>query len=331
MFARKHKVSADFIEQHDNKVTFRCDHHPGSGLVHVRLRLVRDRAEEFPVSLTLSHVRRTSKGCFIASGILAEGQNPLPAAEARIHPAAVPYRRKRERSACRVRLLSPSLPSYRALSVDFSASGVQIEVDDAISVGSVIPCSLDLPHHENLTCTARVAWCQAEGKAFRAGLEFLKVDAQSFPVLEAFEQWLRSPSSIQKAFRSPPQATIDLPEPLEPSLEAEPEAKPPAGTIDSLSYDDHQARIKISQSNGHRFLLIFDRPVFFCDQRSLAGHDYDDALEVEESPRLRQLRRGQPVPLGPRQVLYHFQFLNRKGEASLEIISGQSPQVEELR
>ncbi len=326
MFARKPKLAADFIEQTDDRITFRCDHDPGSGDIWVNLRMVRGRRREIPVRVKLSHVRRTQRGCFVASGVLADKQAPLPASgEDMITAAAVPYRRKRPRCACRLRLLSPSLPSYRALSLDFSASGVQIEADGELKVDSVISCSLDLPHHESLHCTARVAWCRPEGRSFRAGLEFLKIESDSFRVLEAFEQWLISPQGFHTPFRAPRQTSVN---PVQ--SQPEPEPKPPAGCLVDIDYNPSRAKVTIHQEQGARFCLRFQEPLVFCDLRGLHGSEYDDAVELEESEKLTSVRSRLAVPLGPRRPLFHFEFTNRRDQVVLEVISASHPTVEVL-
>lgn len=85
--------------------------------------------------------------------------------------------RRSERIPVGMRLLSQQLPGFRAVSVDLSLHGAQIQCDGALELGSYLNVTLELemPDLPQLTLQALVVWCRAEEdrrKAYRAGLEF---------------------------------------------------------------------------------------------------------------------------------------------------------------
>ena len=85
--------------------------------------------------------------------------------------------RRSERIPVSVRMLSQQLPGFRAVSIDLSLHGAQIQCEGALELGTYMNVSLELemPDLPKLTLQALVVWSRAEEerrKAYRAGLEF---------------------------------------------------------------------------------------------------------------------------------------------------------------
>lgn len=87
--------------------------------------------------------------------------------------------RRSERLPLSLRILSQQLPGYRAVSIDISLHGVQIQCEGLLQVNTYMNLTLELeqPDLPQLTLQALVVWARTEEerrKAYRAGLEFTK-------------------------------------------------------------------------------------------------------------------------------------------------------------
>lgn len=83
--------------------------------------------------------------------------------------------RRGARIGCALRVMSPDIPDYAGVSVDFSLTGLQLETRQALTLGKVIELRIEahLDEMEYIKVNARVAWCRREDKkSFRSGLEF---------------------------------------------------------------------------------------------------------------------------------------------------------------
>lgn len=76
------------------------------------------------------------------------------------------------------RVLSRDLPGYRGVTLDLSSSGVQLETNALLDVGSEpeLKFEFDRGELESFTCRARVVWSKRDGnneRKFRSGLTFV--------------------------------------------------------------------------------------------------------------------------------------------------------------
>lgn len=87
-----------------------------------------------------------------------------------------PALRRAPRYAVGVRVRSRRLPGYRAITIDLSRSGVQLEADGPVQPGQVLDLTLEFDRYEvaDLCCDARVVWCRHDPARdrYRIGLEF---------------------------------------------------------------------------------------------------------------------------------------------------------------
>ncbi len=79
-----------------------------------------------------------------------------------------------------LRVLSRELPGYRGVTLDLSRSGVQLETNGLLEIGSEpeLKFEFDRGELEAFTCKARVVWSKQEGnneRKFRSGLTFIPV------------------------------------------------------------------------------------------------------------------------------------------------------------
>ncbi|MCE7869060.1 PilZ domain-containing protein [bacterium CPR1] len=126
------------------------------------------------IKLRVKTSRSLGDGRFLGVGSVLEGLAPDEQVVAQETPEGL---RQAPRVPYRTGVVSPELPNYKALTLDCSLSGLQLQTDGPLPVGQVIQLSLDLRESgEPVPCLARVAWCRHapdDGK-YRVGLEFVE-------------------------------------------------------------------------------------------------------------------------------------------------------------
>lgn len=130
-----------------------------------------------------------SKGSWVCVAWLAEHLpfQPLLPRESTI--------RSTERVACCLRLASPDLPGFNALSIDLSQTGLQLRSRGPVAVGSTIRLRLEahLTDWDSLHLRARVAWHLAEtGGGHLLGVEFIDVDPETRQRLSQLDSYLNA-------------------------------------------------------------------------------------------------------------------------------------------
>ncbi len=97
-----------------------------------------------------------------------------------------------------LRVMSPDLPDFGGVTVDFSLTGLQLETRNAVTTGQVVRLTLDtnIEELEYISVSARVAWSRPEGrKSHRSGLEFRDLTPESRAQLEELSRYLRARES----------------------------------------------------------------------------------------------------------------------------------------
>lgn len=88
-----------------------------------------------------------------------------------------------ERFDVTVRVKSRQLPGYRALTLDISGTGLQLETEDLLEKGQVLNLEMEFDRDElpDFHCPAEVMWVKGEvgGREFLAGLAFRPDDDES--------------------------------------------------------------------------------------------------------------------------------------------------------
>lgn len=139
----------------------------------VRLQLHDGTSRDIQVKIKTS--RNLGDGRFLGVGTVLEGLLP----DDRVTPEEAPEGALREspRIPYRTGVVSPGLPNYKAITLDCSLSGLQLQTDGPLPVGEELQLNLDLRDTgEPVPCTARVAWCRhaPDESKFRVGLEFVE-------------------------------------------------------------------------------------------------------------------------------------------------------------
>lgn len=103
---------------------------------------------------------------------LVTARAPLPL-DGLLPSAPVLGSRRQSRLGERLRVMSPELPDYQALTLDISDGGLRLEVTDGLQPGELLDLSISFPGTDReVNCEVQVLWCQAEGNRFTAGCRF---------------------------------------------------------------------------------------------------------------------------------------------------------------
>lgn len=92
----------------------------------------------------------------------------------------------------RLRVMSPELPDYQALTRDISDGGLRLDVSECLEPGELLALSISFPGYEgDVDCEVQVLWCRAEGHRWVAGCRFTDPGE---PRLRAGLHTLRAPA-----------------------------------------------------------------------------------------------------------------------------------------
>lgn len=81
--------------------------------------------------------------------------------------------RRQPRQEERLRVMSPELPDYQALTLDISEGGLRLDVSGQLEPGELLALGLSFPGCEgDVHCEVQVLWCRPEGQRFVAGCRF---------------------------------------------------------------------------------------------------------------------------------------------------------------
>ncbi len=91
-----------------------------------------------------------------------------------------PALRERPRYAVNVRVRSRELPGFKATAIDFSTTGTQLILEDAVAVGTTTELHFDLEGFRlsTLSVPAQAMWCTPKADRPNAGFRFLDLSPQ---------------------------------------------------------------------------------------------------------------------------------------------------------
>lgn len=120
--------------------------------------------EEHSLEITVESCRPVSDEEFLITA-----RSPMPL-EGRVESASVLGSRSEPRRPERLRVMSPELPDYQALTRDISAGGLSLEVQP----GELLGLNISFPDfEEDVSSEVQVLWCRDEGGRYAAGCRFL--------------------------------------------------------------------------------------------------------------------------------------------------------------
>ncbi|GMU55190.1 MAG: hypothetical protein AMXMBFR33_43360 [Candidatus Xenobia bacterium] len=246
------------------------------------------------VRIQVGTCRSLPGGGYVVVGRLLKGVR-LPGGSARPEP----FLRQSRRFPCRTRVLSRCLPGFRAMTLDVSSSGVQLETDGKMPVGIQIQMVLELGEQgPGLSCQARVAWCAPhdEQNRFRVGLEFLSPSQELLRGLESLAR-RAAPEEFELMTGRFKELT-----PQEPPPRRDNELRTPMkARLERYSIEDDLINLRLRTPDGDLRKMVIRSPKAVVDRRGSAG------LEVEELGRSEAPGK------------HNYRLLNGKREPVLEI------------
>ncbi len=293
------------LEKKENRLTFVSSRNlPAGRNVEVKL------ADSRRVRVLVENTRPLERGYAVTARLEAEVEQVVETV------AADPFVRKAPRVDCAMRVLSPDLPGYRAVTVDFSHGGVQVETEGPLPTGRLLDLTLEFDNDKmaSVRCQARVAWCAQRSRArYRAGLQFVTPSPEVDRQLERIEETLSvrdetsilkrtlgcdSPQAQPRASREQAPVHVELP-----------------GVLEGYCNRNQRFVAQVRQSSG-TLELTFPGCQTVRDYNSASGVTLQGLREYSGSELCDSITRrtGQG---GWR----HYQFLYQNGQIVMEVVS----------
>lgn len=334
----------ELVDLKEGQLTFRSNRNYAKGKdVDVRLMLPPGSGKIANLRVKILSCRKLEKG-----GLLYSAKVIGNVADAQGAPVHDPAMRKAARHNVGVRVMSRQLPGYKALTVDLSRTGMQLEIDKPIESGGVIGLNLefdrvDLPPME---VDAKVVWCRphpTRDDRFRCGVHFQptpEIAKQIEAVAEFFEK--RSNSNLQELLEQAKLLTVSpgpVPQALKvPSRDEQVTAK--AGPARKLSVGKAKSAGYVipleAVVRGHRWelqgrelILLLRSPDggnhFLAFPECQTMRDYGCCLGLTTRGLRSTSRSDLITEITERSggsAWKHYQLLGPKDEVLLEVVSG---------
>lgn len=181
----------EFIEIDGRQIGFQSQKENTVGQT-VKVRVTLPGQPELTLPITIKSCRAGERG-FICYGEVPSVKG-LERFQAKLSSDSKP--RREPRFLVGVRILSPELPSFKAISVDFSRSGLQLEAEGEVPLDTMLTLTLETEIRQipSVICRARAVWCRPTGQfeRCRVGLEFAELEPKMRADLDRFESYVRA-------------------------------------------------------------------------------------------------------------------------------------------
>lgn len=198
------------------------------------------------------------------------------------------------RIAASVRVQSPTLPDYFATTLDVARHGMQVQTTSPMQVGAEVDFCLHLPNHQTLEGVGVVRWT-ARSKPFRAGLEFIDMEADQSRTLERFLQ-----DQVEEARNAEPPVVSPQADYLESEIDLE------AILVEAIENEDQLVLTLLEEDEAVQWHFPYPSRV-----EGQIHHDKLQTLQVRPGPRdrfeFRFLGPGQRPILSFRSRMPHKQ------------------------
>lgn len=170
LFSKPPEIELRTFNPEDNSVLFSCPASLGAGLLDAQARIA-----DHHVRCTVD-VESIQAGLYF--GIFLKPQQALAYLPSLL-PAPQPPTDKRgaKRIERALRVSSPRLPRYLALSVDLSSSGVKLRAEGPMPPGDEFEAQIEFDDTvaAHITVLLKVAWCRSDADKYLVGASFLRM------------------------------------------------------------------------------------------------------------------------------------------------------------
>lgn len=230
--------------------------------------------------------------------------------------------RRWERLGHRMRIMSPALPGFQALSLDFSPLGLRVQTDGPVQAGKVfeIQVDFDWPGLEPLSVDVRTVWCNQHADHHEVGVEFQNPSSFVKNVLQAFYGELSSQPDVSLAKLVSRRVEVSEETQVKPNLSGQTVLEF-EGVLAGYRADDNLLVLVIEAQTTQRE-FHFKETSYFVDRRGQVGNRVERLTKLSGSPQVQRARGHQPISLAqPSKAPEHYQFLNGAGLAVSEVVA----------
>lgn len=184
------KIEVFPVSFQDGHITFRTPKKIGIGK-SVKVKLLLAGQDSPTVSLKITEMDENLDD-FTGVGLIKERQKKLDALTFQMALSGVQgaCRRVTKRVSATIRLRSRQLPNYRGITANVNETGVEINTDGPLPVGTKVTLEFDVPEMADLNMQAVSIWstdAAVIGKGtYRAGVEFTETDRVALDAWSAF-------------------------------------------------------------------------------------------------------------------------------------------------
>lgn len=192
----KRPEQVELVEVTGPTVTFRSKKsHPEGKVLRIRFELTDgDKTREFKLAVMVQSCRPHSDKKFLCVSQVLETRSLSSIYEATqqgLNQTGTEAARRKARLPARLRVVSHGI---HALSKDFNADGMQLEVHDPVDIGTqlVLTVELQTTLFPMLLVPAKVVWCREVGrKAYLLGIQFQELAPALQYQLTEYENYLK--------------------------------------------------------------------------------------------------------------------------------------------
>ena len=184
------KIEVFPVSFQDGHITFRTPKKIGVGK-SVKVKLLLAGQDSPTVSLKITEMDENLDD-FTGVGLIKERQKKIDALTFQMALAGVQgaCRRVTKRVSATIRLRSRQLPNYRGITANVNETGVEINTDGPLPVGTKVTLEFDVPEMADLNMQAVSIWstdAPVIGKGtYRAGVEFTETDRVTLDAWSGF-------------------------------------------------------------------------------------------------------------------------------------------------
>lgn len=245
----------DLVDLREGRLLFQSNRaYPEGKEVKIRIAHPPGTNKLVNLKVVVQSVRSLETGGLLYVSEIVGGEIPEENISTNLKDASL---RAAARHSMPLRVRSRQLPGFKGMTVDFSRSGLQLEVDAEVPVGLKLTLTVDFDRFDlnPLECAGEIVWCRPlPGRGYRAGLRFVHPDAATQHQVNEVANFIEArstadlhslleqakllsqdagplPQQIGQEAKAFPAAAAPVAPPVAPPPPPEPEPVPPPPTL----------------------------------------------------------------------------------------------------